>query len=149
MLWGLPSGSDPSWTAAVQTAGTKHILGYNEPDLTYSGSANIAPAAAAEGYLTYMQPFAGTVQIGMPSVLWNNVGSSSLGDYDTKVWTEYFLGNCTSCDLGFAAIHWYQDGVPAWFQGNVTDAYATLGLPIRALSSSTDRIFARSFALDG
>ena len=47
MLWGLPSGSDPDWTAAVQTAGTKNILGFNEPDLTYSGSSNILPANAA------------------------------------------------------------------------------------------------------
>lgn len=130
MLWGLPTGSDPAWTAAVETAGTKHILGFNEPDLTYSGSANIAPAAAAQGYQTYMQPFAGSVKIGMPSVLWNNVGSSSGGNYNTKQWTEYFLGNCTGCTLDFASIHWYQDCNPTWFKGNVTDAYATLNLPI-------------------
>jgi hypothetical protein len=130
MLWGLPSGADPDWTAAVKTAGTKHILGFNEPDLTYSASSNIQPAAAAQGYMTYMQPFAGSVKIGMPSVLWNNVGSSSGGNYNTKQWTNYFLGNCTSCTLDFGAIHWYQDCNAAWFKGNVTDAHATLNLPI-------------------
>lgn len=130
MLWGLPDGSDPSWTAAVQTTGTQHILGFNEPDVTYSGSSNIAPEAAAEGYKMYIQPFAGTVQIGTPSVLWNNVGSSSGGDYNTKMWMKYFMGNCTGCEFNFAAVHWYQNCVPEWFQGNVTDAYETLGMPI-------------------
>ena len=138
MLWGLPSGSDPSWTAAVQTAGTKNILGFNEPDLTYSGSSNIIPAKAAAGYQTYMEPFAGgSIKIGMPNVLWNNGGSSSGGNYDSAVWTQYFLGNCTGCHFDFAAIHWYQDCDPgdgqsgaAWFQGNVTNAYETLKLPV-------------------
>jgi hypothetical protein len=137
MLWGLPSGSDPGWTAAVQTAGTKNILGFNEPDLTYSASSNILPAAAAAGYKTYMEPFASSVRIGMPNVLWNNVGSSSGGSYDSAVWTQYFLGNCTGCHFDFAAIHYYQDCDPsdgqsgaAWFQGNVTNAYNTLHLPI-------------------
>ncbi|KAE9363009.1 glycoside hydrolase family 128 protein [Stipitochalara longipes BDJ] len=138
MLWGLPSGSDPSWTAAVQTTGTKNILGFNEPDLKYSGSSNILPAKAAAGYQSYMQPFAGSVKIGMPNVLWNNMGSSSGGSYDSAVWTQYFFGNCTGCHFDFAAIHYYQDCNPsnsgqtgaAWFQGNVTNAYETLGLPV-------------------
>jgi len=91
MLWGLPSGSDPDWTSAVDTAGTKNILGFNEPDLTYSGSSNILPAAAASGYKTYMEPFAGKVRIGLPNVLWNNHGSSSGGNYDSATWTQYFF----------------------------------------------------------
>lgn len=139
MLWGLPSGSDPGWTAAVNTPGTENILGFNEPDLTYSGSANILPAAAAEGYITYMEPYANQVKISTPNVLWNNYdGSSSGGPYNSRVWMQYFLGNCTGCHFDFMPIHYYQDCDPsepgasgaAWFQSNVTDAYNTLGLPI-------------------
>lgn len=140
MLWGKPSGAAPDWTAAVQTPGTRHILGFNEPDLTYSASSNILPAVAAAGYATYMQPFRDRVQIGMPSVLWNNdVGASSGGAYNSRVWTRYFLGNCTACHFDFAAIHYYQDCEPAgraagdgaaWFMGNVTDAHSTLRLPV-------------------
>ena len=71
MLWGWPSGADAAWTAAVQAPGTMNILGFNEPDLTYDdGSSNILPAKAAAGYETYMEPFAGSVKIGMPNVLW-------------------------------------------------------------------------------
>ncbi|TAQ84788.1 hypothetical protein B7494_g6896 [Chlorociboria aeruginascens] len=94
MLWGLPSGSDPAWTSAVETSGTENILGFNEPDLTYSGSSNILPADAAAGYQTYMEPFASSVKI----------------DQD-----------CDPSDGASGA---------AWFQGNVTDAYKALQLPI-------------------
>ncbi|KAJ3472461.1 hypothetical protein NLG97_g10970 [Lecanicillium saksenae] len=140
MLWGKPSGAAPDWTAAVQTAGTKSILGFNEPDLTYGGSSNMLPADAAAGYASYMEPFRGQVQVGTPNVLWNNdVGSSSGGAYNSRVWTRYFLGNCTACHFDYAAIHYYQDCEPAgraqdtgpdWFKGNVTHAWDTLRLPL-------------------
>jgi hypothetical protein len=138
MLWGLPSGSDPGWTAAVQTTGTENILGFNEPDLTYSASSNIIPANAAAGYKTYMEPFANQVKISTPNVLWNNAGSSSGGNYNSSVWMQYFMGNCTGCHFDFAAIHYYQDCVapepgqsgPDWFEGNVTNAYNHLKMPI-------------------
>jgi hypothetical protein len=137
MLWGLPSGSDPSWTAAAENASTKHILGFNEPDLTYSGSANILPANAAAGYKTYMEPFAGRVQISTPNVLWNNVGYSSGGNYGSATWMQYFLGNCTGCHFDFAGIHLYQqcllsDGTSSasQFENWVTNAWDVLKLPI-------------------
>lgn len=137
MLWGLPSGDVPDWTTAVETPGTVNILGFNEPDLNYDASSKIIPEKAAAGYQNYIQPFADQVRIGMPNVLWNNVGSTSGGDYNTAQWTQYFLGNCTGCHFDFAAIHWYQDCEPAggesgaaWFQGNVTEAYNTLNLPV-------------------
>jgi hypothetical protein len=82
VLWGLPpSVPYPAWAAAVQTSGTKNILGFNEPDLTYSGTSNILPANAAVGYKAYMEPYAGSSKIGMPNELWKNVGSSSGGNY--------------------------------------------------------------------
>jgi hypothetical protein len=70
MLWGLPSGSDPSWMEIVEKTNPAYILGFNEPDLTYSGSSNILPANAAAGYQTNMESFTGNAKIGLPSVLW-------------------------------------------------------------------------------
>ena len=137
MLWGLPRGDQPGWTAAVQTPGTKSILSFNEPDLNYAESSKIIPKDAAAGQLRYIQPFADQVKVGIPSVLWNNVDSTSGGNYNTRQWTAYFLGNCTGCHFDYAAIHYYQACNPAdgqsgaeWFKGNVTDAYNTLRLPI-------------------
>ncbi|KAG4028447.1 hypothetical protein MFRU_021g00380 [Monilinia fructicola] len=136
MLWGLPSSLDPNWVAAVNIA--KSILGFNEPDLTYEQSSNMLPAAAATGYKSYIEQFAGQVRIGTPNVLWNNWNSwSSGGSYNSRVWTQYFLGNCTGCHFDYAAIHYYQDCFPAsgasgsdWFISNVTNAHDTLNLPI-------------------
>jgi hypothetical protein len=54
----------------VENTNPEYILGFNEPDLTYSGSSNILPANAAAGYQTYMEPFTGNVKIGLPNVLW-------------------------------------------------------------------------------
>lgn len=171
MLWGLPSAVDPNFVTALQTPGTKNVLGFNEPDLTWPQSANLKPDAAAAGYKTYLEPFAGQVHIGTPNVLWNNDNSvskhrslisqypiqvpplshlhciqiclltsrkwTSGGSYNSRVWTQYFLGNCTGCQFNFAAIHYYQDCFPAsgqsgsdWFIGNVTNAWNTLQLPI-------------------
>lgn len=137
MLWGLPSASDPSWMEFVENNNPAYILGFNEPDLTYSSSSNILPVNAAVGYQTYMEPFSGNVNIGMPNVLWNNVGSSSGGKYDSAVWTDYFVANCTRCEFDFMAIHYYQDCDPAdgksgaaWFQGNVTNAHQAFNLPV-------------------
>ncbi|KAE9367655.1 glycoside hydrolase family 128 protein [Stipitochalara longipes BDJ] len=82
-------------------------------------------------------PFSKSVNIGMPKVLWNNAGSSSGGNYDSAIWTHYFVGNCTACHFDFIAIHYYQDCDPAdgqsgaeWFQANVTNAYETFKLPV-------------------
>jgi hypothetical protein len=139
MLWGNPGVDQiPAWTTAVQSTSTKHILGFNEPDLTYSGSANLLPAVAAAGWLTGMQPFASTHQISTPNVLWNNYDSySSGGPYSSRQWTSYFLGNCTSCHFDFAAIHYYSDCFPAngqlgsdWFISNVTNAHQFFNMPI-------------------
>ncbi|KAF7949536.1 uncharacterized protein EAE97_003045 [Botrytis byssoidea] len=136
MLWGLPKIMDQNWVSAVQTA--KSILGFNEPDLTYEQSSNMLPEAAAAGYKSYIEQFKGQVRIGGPGVLWNNWNSwSSGGSYSSRTWTQYFLGNCTSCHIDFAAIHYYQDCEPSsgqsgtdWFMANVTNAHETLKLPI-------------------
>lgn len=136
MLWGNPKTVDQNWVTAAQSA--KSVLGFNEPDLTYEQSSNMLPEVAAQGYKSWIQPFAGQVRIGGPGVLWNNWNSwSSGGGYSSRVWTQYFMGNCTGCHIDFAAIHYYQDCVPKsgesgtdWFITNITNAHDTLNLPI-------------------
>lgn len=125
------------------------------------------PATAASGYRSYIQQFAGQIRIGTPNVLWNNWNSvshfsspqypthlpstrciqstntplppqwSSGGSYNSRTWTQYFMGNCTGCHFDYAAIHYYQDCFPTsgasgsdWFIANVTNAHQTLNLPI-------------------
>lgn len=75
MLWGSPQGNPSwakTWSSAIQTSGVKNMLGFNEPDLTYSASSNMLPAVAAQGYINYVEPFRTntTVRISTPNVLW-------------------------------------------------------------------------------
>jgi hypothetical protein len=115
MLWGLPSSSNPEWTAAVQIEGTKEILGFNEPDL--GSQSNISPADAAAGYLKFMEPFAHDVRIGTPAVTNGPPPGMGIG------WMDQFFQNCSSCTLDFVAIHWYSNNDPEGFKSHVQQFY--------------------------
>jgi hypothetical protein len=115
MLWGLPSSANPDWTAAVDAAGVKEILGFNEPDL--GSQSNISPSDAAAGYLEFMQPVEDQVRIGTPAVTNGSPPSMGVG------WMDQFFGNCTSCTLDFVAIHWYSNNDPDGFKSHVQQFY--------------------------
>lgn len=67
MLWGTAPAKTNNWNKNVQNAisrGTKAVLAFNEPDACGSGQSCLTPQAAATAYLTYVQPFAGLVELG-------------------------------------------------------------------------------------
>lgn len=115
MLWSLASSLTSTWGVNVEAAiasGTKHILGFNEPDL--SSQANILPADAAAGWMEYMQPYAGKIKLGGPAI-------SCAG----LTWLQEFYGNCTSCHIDFQPVHWYDYAWNiGWFNSYIADAYA-------------------------
>jgi hypothetical protein len=121
MLWGLDTSDITSWvtkaTAAI-ASGSTHLLAFNEPD--YSGQANLGYAAAAAGYLTYMQPFASKAKLGSPAV-------TNGGDPMGLTWLANFVSACSTCTIDFVAIHWYNGGTAADFQAYITKAYAAGG----------------------
>jgi len=69
----------------------------NEPD--NAGEANLTPEQAATVYRKYMQPYAGTVQLGTPAVT-NSGGQSGL------TYLENFVGACTACTFNFVNVHY-------------------------------------------
>jgi Glycosyl hydrolase catalytic core len=91
---------------------------FNEPDL--ASQSNLSPAAAAAGYQTYMQPFAGKAQLGSPAV---TNGGSPMG----LTWLANFLTACTGCQIDFVAIHWYNGGDATAFMDYVDQAYTAGG----------------------
>lgn len=115
MLWGLPNAPNPQWTAAVEAAGVKEILGFNEPDL--GSQSNINPSDAAAGYLEFMQPFADQVRIGTPAVTNGPPPNMGIG------WMDQFVANCSTCTLDFVAIHWYSNNDPEGFKSHVQQFY--------------------------
>ncbi|KKA23149.1 hypothetical protein T310_2875 [Rasamsonia emersonii CBS 393.64] len=103
MLWGTKMFD--GWDNAVQQAlssGSKHILGFNEPDM--SSQANMSPSEAVQYYKQYITPYADKAELGSPAV--TNSGSSGQG----LSWLSEFLDGCGgSCGQSFIAIHWYND----------------------------------------
>lgn len=121
MLWGLSSGDTSKWSSIATKAiasGSTALLGFNEPD--YSGQANLGYDAAATGWMTYMQPFAGKATLVSPAV---TNGGAPMG----LTWLSNFISACSSCTIDAVAIHWYNGGTAADFQTYVKKAYAAGG----------------------
>ncbi|KAL8707532.1 MAG: hypothetical protein Q9220_007474 [cf. Caloplaca sp. 1 TL-2023] len=115
MLWNTSEVyHTPHWQAnadAAIAAGSKHLLAFNEPDL--SAQANMDVGECVEGWNTYMEPFHtkynGDVKLGSPSVC--NGPDQNQG----LAFLTSFLKDCGGCHIDFLAIHWYgeatDDGV--------------------------------------
>jgi hypothetical protein len=124
MLWGLKNEMTAEWPEAVSSAldsGSTHLLAFNEPDL--SSQSNIGYQAAADGYMTYMQPYAKKAQLGAPAVTNGNPDSGmGLG------YLKNFLSACTECTIDFVPIHWYDSAtnIP-YFKSYIQQAYEAGG----------------------
>jgi hypothetical protein len=126
MLWGLGSHTN-SWTAAANAAiaaGSTAILTFNEPDL--SSQSNLDYETAAQGFMDYVQQFAGKVKLGAPAV---TNGGAPMG----LTYMQNFLGACKTkgCQIDFVCIHWYNGGTADDFKTYVQNAYTQSGnLPV-------------------
>jgi hypothetical protein len=104
MLWGLDCTS--SWnTAAILaiSSGSKHLLSFNEPDM--SSQSNIEPRKAAKNHIIYMNPLAGNgVQIGSPAI---TNGASTSPPMGINWLSQFFTACAGICKLDFVAFHWY------------------------------------------
>ncbi|KAJ9634212.1 hypothetical protein H2199_009096 [Coniosporium tulheliwenetii] len=125
MLWGTNSMFTGSWAKTAGdfiAGGGKELLAFNEPDR--AEQANMSPATAAAAYMTHMQPFAGRARLGSPAVT-NGGGSLGLN------WLTSFMSACSSCQVDFVAVHWY-DSVNnvEYFKKHVTNAHTKTGKPV-------------------
>ncbi|UNI20131.1 hypothetical protein JDV02_006249 [Purpureocillium takamizusanense] len=105
MLWGDRPVHTNRWAANAQRAiqnGAKAFLSFNEPD--NGGQSNMTPEAAAEAHIRYMNPYAGKVKIGAPSI--TNSGAPNQG----VNWLNAFFRACNGrCRVDFCPVHWYSD----------------------------------------
>ncbi|KAJ4234706.1 hypothetical protein NW759_001698 [Fusarium solani] len=109
MVWCPTKIGVDGWTKDAEAAiasGSKHLLGFNEPD--QHGQCDIPVEQAVEGYKSYMNKFKGQVLLGSPAVT-NNPAPRGL-DYLSR-----FLDQCgNNCHVDFLVTHWYgveQNGV--------------------------------------
>jgi len=98
----------------------KHLLGFNEPDI--SSQANMSPASAADTWMKEIHPYAAKgVKLGSPAVAWN------------LDWTASFLAELKKRGghVDFVTVHWYgsyQD--IATFKKFVSTAHSRFGYNI-------------------
>lgn len=84
--------------AAMQSNGAKTLLGFNEPD--NSGQANMSPDQAVQLWNQYILPLGQSMglRLGSPAI--------SNGP-DGLPWLQQFMSECSNCNVGFIAMHWY------------------------------------------
>lgn len=101
MLWGEKTLS--YWATNAQAAidaGSKYLLGPNEPD--NAAQANMDPATAATFHITNMNPFASKATLGAPSITNSNVAGESVD------WLKEWISACDGqCTFDFCPAHWY------------------------------------------
>ncbi|KAI5208354.1 hypothetical protein E4T38_02948 [Aureobasidium subglaciale] len=107
MLWSNASDLTRDWPGNAQAAinaGSKALLGFNEPDLCLAGAGSscMEMPSAVKAWKQYMEPFAGKALLGSPAV---TNGGSPMG----LTWLQNFMGNCTGCHIDFINIHWYSN----------------------------------------
>ncbi|KAH6670526.1 glycosyl hydrolase catalytic core-domain-containing protein [Halenospora varia] len=127
LCWGQKSFAN--WAADAKkaiAAGSKHLLGFNEPD--HTEQANMSPADAITAWKAQMQPFAGQAALGAPAVT-NGLNAAKTMGID---WLSSFVKGCSGCTIDFVPIHWYQTSIPltnaiADFKQHCKDAYAAGG----------------------
>ena len=130
------------WTQNAKNAisgGAKCFMSFNEPDIA-SPQANMPVSVAVAAWNQYMQPYAGQVQLGSPSVS-NGAGQNpATGQPMGLDWLTAFLQQCSGCSISFVPVHWYgcnagagcnvQGDISA-FKTQITQAMKTAGsLPI-------------------
>ncbi|THX15132.1 hypothetical protein D6D13_02566 [Aureobasidium pullulans] len=127
MLWSNASDLLRDWPTNAQAAinaGSKHLLGFNEPDLCVAGAGASCMEMdyAVKAWKQYMEPFAGKALLGSPAV---TNGGSPLG----LTWLSNFMGNCTGCHIDFVNIHWYSNKWAGanYFKQQVQAAHAMSG----------------------
>jgi hypothetical protein len=121
MLW-TSTQNTAGWASAVSTAvaaGADTLLGFNEPDL--GTQSNLSPSVAAQGWKTFMEPYACQARLAAPAV---TNGGSPMG----LTWLSSFLSLCSDCTIDVIPIHWYNGAsMAADFKQHVQDAYTAGG----------------------
>nr|POF07832.1 alkali-sensitive linkage protein 1 [Quercus suber] len=131
MLWSAATDLTSIWQNnvrnAIATYGTESVLSFNEPDgcCWSCGNSCMNVSEAVSAYKQWVQPFAGTVKLGAPAVT-NGVGEGIGISY-----MQYFMGNCTNCQVDFIPLHWYGSVLdPNSFTTYVQSFYQKFNKPI-------------------
>ena len=120
MLWGAKMFS--YWNADANSAlaaGSKHLIGFNEPDILEQ--ANMSPQDAAAAFKQYITPFNGRAQLGSPGC--SNSETPGMG---LSWMRDFFIACAGQCGIDFMTTHWYAPADQVeYFKQHVNEAIAT------------------------
>ncbi|KAF2147348.1 glycoside hydrolase family 128 protein, partial [Aplosporella prunicola CBS 121167] len=143
-LWGLRTAYDtPDWKSNAEeqiSLGSTHLMGYNEPDVEDgAGGSFLSATEAAEGWMTYMQPFAGKAKLVSPGVCNGEGVRPATGRNQGLDWLEDFVSACSSCTIDKINVHWYasytgmgsdMETVVSYFKEYMEKAYKKFNKPL-------------------
>ncbi|HXJ19262.1 MAG TPA: glycoside hydrolase family protein [Polyangia bacterium] len=135
MVWGS------STVNGAIPAGSRYLLGFNEPN--FMSQANLTPQAAAAAWpmLQTNGRRAGVLAIVGPGMNFCGPAASCNGT-DPYVYLADFLNACTSCEVDHIAAHWYNCDLPslkAYIESNSSLAgWVQFGKPIWLTEFSCD-----------
>ena len=134
MVWGA------STVSGMIPAGSKFLLGFNEPN--FMSQANLTPAAAAADWAAVQ---AKAVKAALPIVGpgMNFCGpAASCNGTDPFQYLTTFLADCAGCQVDYVAAHWYNCDLPSLQDylepGGSLAGYEQFGKPIWLTEFSCD-----------
>jgi Glycosyl hydrolase catalytic core len=103
MVWGKAS------VGSAVPAGTKYLLGFNEPNFDSGATLTAAQAAA---YWPMIEAQAKGAKIVSPAV--NFCGpASQCNQTDPYQYLKDFFSDCPGCQVDYVAVHWYNCDLPS------------------------------------
>jgi hypothetical protein len=135
MVWGS------STVSGAIPAGSKYLLGFNEPN--FMAQSNLTPQMAADAWpaLQANARNAGIATIVGPAMNFCGPAASCNGT-DPYVYLKDFLTACAGCEVDHIAVHWYNCDLPslrAYIESNASLAgWLQFGKPIWLTEFSCD-----------
>jgi hypothetical protein len=144
MIWGSATLQD------ALPAGSKYVLGFNEPN--FKAQANLTPQQAAAGWPTIeVHAKAAGIPIVSPAVNFCGSASNPAQCTDPTITDPYtylkdFFAACSGCEVDYVAVHWYNCDLPslkAYLEGNTQtggtlQGFVQFGKPIWLTEFSCD-----------
>ena len=127
MVWGS------STVNSTIPAGSKFLLGFNEPN--FHEQSNLTPAAAAAAWPALQ---ANALRTSIPTIVGPGMNfcgpAANCNGTDPYVYLRDFLDACTGCQVDHIAVHWYNCDLPslkAYIESNASLAgWQQFGKPI-------------------
>jgi hypothetical protein len=119
MVWG--GNFDVAKLEAEIPAGTRFLLGFNEPN--FGSQSNLTPEAAAALW-PQLEQVATARGLALVSPALNFCGGSC-NETDPFVWLDKFFAACSGCRVDYVAAHWYACSKSAltWYLGKYESKY--------------------------